>query len=182
MDKIAEDNYKIRQNKRNTLESFNGEENNLGIDSSIDNATGNASALAAGGAVTDKITEDDSVDYSSVDKRLDDNLNKQNMDSIEQLGNSNFEQKESKKVPTKYNKKENNLKSGVSTAEALKRTMIKGAKRGLKGSRYVGKKALRTGLKASGTLWEEQLDWLRNSKWRSIKGFSIWFSRCCSGK
>ena len=73
----------------------------MGIDSSIDNATGNASALAAGGAVTDKITEDDSVDYSSVDKRLDDNLNKQNMDSIEQLGNSNFEQKESKKVPTK---------------------------------------------------------------------------------
>ena len=89
----AEDNYKIRQNKRNTLESFNGEENNLGIDSSIDNATGNASALAAGGAVTDKITEDDSVDYSSVDKRLDDNLNKQNMDSIEQLGNSNLNKK-----------------------------------------------------------------------------------------
>lgn len=148
----AEDNYKIRQNKRNTLESFNGEENNLGIDSSIDNATGNASALAAGGAVTDKITEDDSVDYSGVDKRLDDNLNKQNMDSIEQLGNSNFEQKESKKVSTKYNKKENNLKSGVSTGEALKRTVIKGAKRGLKESRYVGEKALRIGLKTAGTI------------------------------
>ena len=144
----AEDNYKIRQNKRNTLESFNGEENNLGIDSSIDNATGNAGVLAAGGAATDKITEDDSVSYSSVDKGLDDNLNKQNMDSIEQLKNNNFEPKEGKRVPLNYNRKEKNK----TKEDILGGMVIRGAKRGLKGSRYVGKKALRTGLKASGTL------------------------------
>lgn len=156
----AEDNYKIRQNKRNTLESFNGEENNLGIDStngetsnlsidsSMNNSTGNAGALAAGGAATDKITEDDSVSYSSVDKSLDDNLNKQNMDSIEQLGNNNFEQKEGKKVPSNYNRNEKNK----TKEDILRGMVIRGAKRGLKGSRYVGKKALRTGLKASGTL------------------------------
>lgn len=144
----AEDNYKIRQNKRNTLESFNGEENNLGIDSSIDNATGNAGVLAAGGAATDKITEDDSVSYSSVDKGLDDNLNKQNMDSIEQLKNNNFELKEGKRVPLNYNRKEKNK----TKEDILGGMVIRGAKRGLKGSRYFGKKALRTGLKASGTL------------------------------
>lgn len=144
----AEDNYKIRQNKRNTLESFNGEENNLGIDSSIDNATGNAGVLAAGGAATDKITEDDSVSYSSVDKGLDDNLNKQNMDSIEQLKNNNFELKEGKRVPLNYNRKKKNK----TKEDILGGMVIRGAKRGLKGSRYFGKKALRTGLKASGTL------------------------------
>ena len=144
----AENNYKIRQNKRNTLESFNGEEDNAGIESSIDNSTGNAGVLAAGGAATDKITEDDSVSYSSVDKGLDDNLNKQNMDSIEQLKNNNFEPKEGKRVPLNYNRKEKNK----TKEDILGGMVIRGAKRGLKGSRYFGKKALRTGLKASGTL------------------------------
>ena len=146
------DSYKIRQNKRSTLEGFNGEGNNLGIESSGKNnvATGSATAESAmaGGAAANGITEDDSVNYSDVDKSLDDNFAKRNMDSMEQLQNNNFEQKERKKVPLNYNK---DVKKDT-TAKALGRTAIRGIKRGAKGSKFVAKKALRTGLKASGTV------------------------------
>ena len=83
-----------------------------------------------------------------MDKSLDDNFAKRNMDSIEQLQNNNFEQKERKKVPLNYNK---DVKKDT-TAKALGRTAIRGIKRGAKGSKFVAKKALRTGLKASGTV------------------------------
>ena len=146
------DSYKIRQNKRSTLEGFNGEGNNLGIESSGENnaTTGRTTSggTMAGGAVANEITEDDSVNYSDVDKSLDDNFAKRNMDSIEQLQNNNFEQKERKKVPLNYNK---DVKKDT-TAKALGRTAIRGIKRGAKGSKFVAKKALRTGLKASGTV------------------------------
>lgn len=146
------DSYKIRQNKRSTLEGFNGEGNNLGIESSGENnaTTGRTTSggTMAGGAVANEITEDDSVNYSDVDKSLDDNFAKRNMDSIEKLQNNNFEQKERKKVPLNYNK---DVKKDT-TAKALGRTAIRGIKRGAKGSKFVAKKALRTGLKASGTV------------------------------
>lgn len=75
-EKSENENYKIRQNKRSTLEGFNGEGNNLGIETS---------------------------------------------------------------------KKD-------TTAKALGRTAIRGVKRGIKGSKFLAKKGLRTGLKASGTI------------------------------
>lgn len=138
------ENYKIRQNKRSTLEGFNGEGSNLEIEEAKEN---NNNSGLLGGSRVDRMTEDDSVNYSNVDKSLDDKLVKQSMDSIEQLEKNNFDSKEGKKVPLSYNNKEENK-----TANALAKTAIRGIKRGAKGSKYVAKKALRSGLKASGTL------------------------------
>lgn len=147
-EKSENENYKIRQNKRSTLEGFNGEGNNLGIETSKKDTT-LTEGSESDGILKNKMTEDDSVNYSNVDKSLDDNLVKRNMDSMEQLGNNNFEQKERKMVPLSY---DNNKNKKDTTAKALGRTAIRGIKRGAKGSKFVAKKALRTGLKASGTV------------------------------
>lgn len=143
-------NYKIRQNKRSTLEGFNGEENNLGIET-LKKDTTLAEGSESDGILKNKMTEDDSVNYSDVDKSLDDNFTKRNIDSMEQIKNNTLEQNEGRRVPVNYNKEKNN-KIGVSTGTALKRTAIRGIKRGVNGSKFVAKKALRTGLKASGSV------------------------------
>lgn len=158
-----EGNYKIRQNKRNSLENFNGEGNTLGIQS----ADETAAALA--GNATNKVTEDDSIDYSNVDKSLDDKVEKQNMDTMNDLSNSTEESEQSMNYFGKdkgssnnstnnanssniLNKKRNIGGPRKSVARALGGTAIKGFKRNVRGAPFVAKKGLRTILKGAGSM------------------------------
>ena len=58
-----------------------------------------------------------------------------------------------KQIDIQYlNVYDNNKNKKDTTAKALGRTAIRGVKRGIKGSKFLAKKGLRTGLKASGTI------------------------------
>lgn len=136
-------NYRIRQNKRNTLEGFKGEENNFGIGQ----AKEDKAALLGAAAAADKVTEDDSVSYSNVDKGLDDKALKQNNEKIEETNKNSMQDKETAMTNNAF---------GNSRREALKNTTKKAIKKGVKklpsGFKYTAKKTLRGAAKGAGLI------------------------------